>query len=109
MSLLTVTCRPGRGDELAPRLEAGLQVHAADPECLAIYLRRSIERPDEFLIQTFWSSIEAHHAWRDAHRTEWRERVKWAEIVDTGPAGSLGYGHYLHAATVKGDGPLPPL
>ncbi|HEX5465515.1 MAG TPA: antibiotic biosynthesis monooxygenase family protein [Candidatus Limnocylindrales bacterium] len=104
MSLLTVTSRPGQGDELEARLQRGLQVHAEDPECLAIYLRRSIERPDEFLIQTFWSSIAAHHAWRDANRSRWHDAVGW-EIVEQGPSGTLAYGHYLPAATVKGDDP----
>jgi heme-degrading monooxygenase HmoA len=103
MSLLTVTCRPGRGDELATRLQEGLKVHAEDPECLAIYLRRSIERPDEFLIQTFWTSPEAHAAWRDRDRARWRATVGWDDIVDGGPAGSLAYGHYTVASAVKGD------
>lgn len=96
-SVLLIRSAPDRGDELEGRLIDGLAVQAADSGCLGVTLHRSIERPDEYLIEFTWASIDAHHSWRDQHRDEWRERVGFDE---TGAA-SEPLGHYELASTIK--------
>lgn len=97
VEMVRLTSVAGRGDEFADRLRAGLQVQGQDPECLSISLLRSIERPDEYMLTLTWTSVEAHHAWRDANRDRWRAAVGW-EIVEGGPQ---GLGHYSFVAQVK--------
>jgi quinol monooxygenase YgiN len=105
LEIVRITAHPGRGDEIAARLERGLAVQGADPECLGVRLRRSVERPDEYLLELFWSSVEAHDAWRAAHMAEWRAEVGW-EIVDE--ERKFGLGHYEYVSTVKGPDPQEP-
>ena len=95
--MVRLTAKAGRGDEFLERLTRGLTVQGADPGCVSIQVFRSVERPDEYLCELTWTSVAAHHAWRDVGREAWRERVGW-EIVEGGPQ---GLGHYTFAATVK--------
>ena len=97
IEIVRFTAKAGRGDEFGDRLKNGLTVHAADPNCTAITLLRSVERPDEYLAEITWTSIEAHDAWREAHRDEWRAKVGW-EIVEGGPQGLK---HYTLVGRVK--------
>jgi heme-degrading monooxygenase HmoA len=75
MEIARIACQKGRGDDFAERLRRALQVQGADPECLEIYFQRKVEDPDEFLLHLVWTSIEAHDAWRTAHREEWRSHI----------------------------------
>lgn len=106
LEVVRIASVPGRGDELGPRLAAGLTVQAEDPECLAVSLHRSIERPDEYLLELWWSSVEAHHAWQTEGRERWRARVGW-DIVDSGSP--MGLKHYTYFSTIKGEEPPPEL
>ena len=93
-----ITAKEGRGDEFGDRLARGLTSQAEHSGCLGVELHRSIERPDEYLLEIAWESIDAHFAWRDSGgKEEWRERVGW-EIVEGGPDGLK---HYTHFKTVK--------
>lgn len=96
-SVLLIKSAPEGGDEMEERLIDGLAVQAADPGCLGVVLHRSVERPDEYLIEFTWASEEAHLSWRDQHRDEWRERVGF----DQTGAESEPLGHYELASTVK--------
>jgi len=95
--MVRLTAKAGRGDELGPRLQRGLTVQAGDPGCVSVSLFRSVERPDEYLAELVWTSVAAHHAWRDKGRDLWRERVGW-EIIEGGPQ---GLGHFTFVADVK--------
>ena len=100
-TLLTVRARPGQADSLPRHLKDGLRVQAADEGCQAITLFRSIERPDECLIEFTWESQAAHFRWRDAHRDEWREQADFETQVQE----SEPLGHYSYVGTVKGNPP----
>ncbi len=102
LEVVRIACQPGRGDEFGPRLAAGLGVQAEDANCLAVRLRRSVERPDEYLLELVWTSVEDHVAWRNEHMNRWRETVGW-EIVDE--ERKEGLGHYEYVTTVKGANP----
>lgn len=91
-----ITAHTGAGDDFLSRLEAGLSVQAKDAECLAIKIHRSIERPDEYLLELEWTTVEAHVAWQARGREEWRSNVGWDNV-----AAIEGLKHYDHAATVK--------
>ena len=97
-----VTCKRGRGDEFGERLARGLTSQGEDSTCVRIDLLRSVERPDEYLLEIEWDSVESHHNWRDnGGREDWRGRVGW-DIVEGDPDGLK---HYTHFATVKEMGP----
>lgn len=98
LEVVRITAQPGEGDEFQARLEAGLAVQAEDPECLAINLRRSIERPDEYLLELYWTSVEAHVAWQEHGRERWRSSVGWDHV------GQIeGLKHYEHVSTIKAE------
>ena len=97
MEIVRLTAKAGRGDEFGARLKRGVTVHAEDPGCTAIVIQRSVERPDEYLLQITWASVEAHHKWRDGNRDRWRAAVDW-EIVEGGPQ---GLGHYAFVSQEK--------
>jgi heme-degrading monooxygenase HmoA len=98
LEVVRIVSKPGRGDEFAERLRSGLAVQAEDPACTLITTRRSVERPDEYLLELVWTSVEAHTAWQQENRERWRAGVGW-EIVD---GGAMGLKHYAHVATVMG-------
>jgi hypothetical protein len=98
LEVVRIVSKPGRGDEFAGRLESGLAVQAEDPECTHIVTRRSVERPNEYLLELTWTSVEAHVAWQEGNRTRWRDGVGW-EIVD---GGAMGLKHYDLVAVIKG-------
>jgi quinol monooxygenase YgiN len=98
LEIVRITSKPGRGDELGPRLERGLASQAADPNCLGVTVRRSVERPDEFLLELTWTSVEAHAEWQQLGRQAWKNGVGF-DIVDGGP---MGLKHYETVATIKG-------
>jgi heme-degrading monooxygenase HmoA len=97
VEIARLTCQAGKGDEFSEALERGLAVQGADPNCLAIYFQRGVERPDEFILQLTWTSIPDHDAWREAHREEWRSHI-WHLIEGTPTL----LGHFEFVAQVKG-------
>ena len=98
LEIVRITCQEGRGDDFVEALKGGLTVQAADPECLSAEFLRGVERPDEFILQIGWTSVEAHDAWRTAHREEWRSHI-WHLIEGTPQL----LAHYVFQARVKGD------
>ncbi|HEX5465513.1 MAG TPA: antibiotic biosynthesis monooxygenase family protein [Candidatus Limnocylindrales bacterium] len=102
LEVVRIVARDGRGDAFGPRLANGLASQASSEGCLAVSTRRSVERPDEYLLLLDWESVEAHTAWQQTGRQAWQEGVGW-EIVD---GGAMGLKHYRHVATIKGPQPV---
>jgi quinol monooxygenase YgiN len=56
----------GKADELEQALPRALAVIAEEETCHGTRAYRSIERPDEFVMNIVWTSVEAHMAFRKA-------------------------------------------
>lgn len=89
VELATMRARPGRSDEMAEALPAALTVVAEADGCLDTAVLRCVERPDEFVLRIRWTSVEAHHAFRDAPDFP-HYRAHFAEHLDE----VLGFAHY---------------
>lgn len=96
LEFVRITAHSGAGDEFLARLEAGLAAQAEDPECLTIEVHRSIERPDEYLLELEWTTVDAHVAWQERGREQWRAGVGWDNVAEI-----EGLKHYETASTVK--------
>jgi quinol monooxygenase YgiN len=55
----------GKADEMARSLPAALAVIAAEETCRSTHAYRSVERPDEFVMNIVWDSVAAHMDFRE--------------------------------------------
>jgi quinol monooxygenase YgiN len=56
----------GKADGMEESLPAALAVIAEEETCLGTRAFRSIERPDEFVMNIVWTSVQAHMDFRKA-------------------------------------------
>jgi quinol monooxygenase YgiN len=83
VELATLRARAGCGDRMEQALPAALAHIERDSRCLGAVALRCVERDQEFVLRIEWTSVDAHHAFREgpgfaAYRSavaEWLDQV----------------------------------
>jgi quinol monooxygenase YgiN len=94
-----LTARPGRGDDLERQLRLGLAVVLADPGCLGARMFRGIEDPHTFICEIEWTSVAAHHAWRDSPALE-----TYRALIGDLEGAPIEFAHYAPLFRERGAG-----